>query len=330
MKIAFFWTWEFSRNILKWILTDKSINIWLVVSQPDKPVWRKKIITKTPVKILAEENNIKVLQPEKLKTSPQPSPLEEREQEQLEHFYKELRDWNFDFIVVVAYWKIVPKEVLDAPKHWCINIHGSILPKYRWASPIQEAIKNWDTETWLTIMYMSEAMDEWDILSVHNVQVDKLDNTLDIFKRFEEIGPKLLINTLNWILDWTVKWQKQDDKKATYCSKISKQDWEINFKTDLWTEIYNKYRSYFPWPWIYTYYNDKKLNLEKITSPQPSPLEEREQEAWKVVKIDKKNIWIRTIDNKILILRQVKLEWKKSMDILSFVNWNKDFLDYKF
>lgn len=317
MKIAFFGTWEFSKNILAWILKDNNIDVWLVVSQPDKPVWRKKIITPTPVKALALENNIKVLQPERLKNNTE--------------FFNELR-W-FDFIVVVAYWKIVPNEVLNAPKYWCINIHGSILPKYRWASPIQEAIKNGDIETGLTIMYMSEWMDEWDILDIKKIKIDKLDNTLDIFKKFEQIGPNLLIETLNQVLNWTIKWQKQDNSKATYCSKITKQDWEINLKTDSWVDIYNKYKAYYPWPWIFTYYNNKKLNLEKIElienaailSPSGGKLD-----RGTVVKIDKKTYWIITIDNKILILKQVKLEWKKSMDILSFINWNKDFLDYNF
>ena len=128
MKIAFFWTWEFSRNILEKILEENSVEVWLVVSQPDKPVWRKNIITETPVKLLAKEKNIKVLQPEKLKNNTE--------------FFKEL-EW-FDFIVVVAYWKIVPKEVLEAPTYWCINIHWSILPSYRWASPIKESLKKWD------------------------------------------------------------------------------------------------------------------------------------------------------------------------------------------
>jgi methionyl-tRNA formyltransferase len=316
MKIAFFGTWEFSRNILQAILDDWSIEVWLVVSQPDKPVWRKKIITPTPIKILAEENNIKVLQPEKLKNNTE--------------FFKQI-EW-FDFIVVVAYWKIVPNEVLNSPRHGCINIHGSILPKYRWASPIQESIKNWDSETWLTIMYMSEWMDEWDILAINKIKIDKLDKTEDIFKKFENIWPKLLIDTLNWIVNWTIKWQNQDESKATYCSKISKEDWEVNFKTNSWIEIYNKYRSYYNWPGIYAYYNDKKLNLEDIElkplSWILSPYQEKE--AASVLKIDKKTIWIITIDKKIIILKQVKLEWKKSMDIISFVNWNKDFLDYKF
>jgi len=310
MKIAFFGTWEFSKNILKWVLDNIDIEVWLVISQPDKPIGRKKIITPTPIKILAQENNIKVLQPEKLKNNTE--------------FFKEL-EW-FDFIVVVAYWKIVPKEVLIAAKYWCINIHGSILPLYRWASPIQEAIKNWDKETWLTIMYMSEGMDEWDILAIEKVNIDKLDKTLDIFSKFEKIWTPLLINTLKGILDWSIKWQKQEEKEATYCSKISKEDWKINFETDLGLSIYNKFKAYSPWPWVYSFYNDKKISFENIElSEEIAP----DFEAWKIIK-KWKLIWIVTFDKKIIILKQVKLEWKKSMDILSFVNWNKNFLEYKF
>ncbi len=310
MKIAFFWTWDFSRNILEKILEKKDIEVKLVVSQPDKPIWRKKIITPTAVKSLALEKNIEVLQPERLKNN--------------NEFFEKL-NW-FDFIVVVAYWKIVPKEVLQAAKYWCINIHGSILPNYRWASPIQESIKNWDSETWLTIMYMSEGMDEWDILSIEKVKIEKDEKTNDIFKKFEEIWPDLLINTLNKIIDWTIKWEKQDDSKASYCSKISKEDWKIDFKTDNWKDIYNKFRAYNPWPGIFTYFNDKKLNIEDCLLLDY----ENETQAWKVVKIDKKTIWITCTDKKILILKQIKLEWKKSMDILSFVNWNKDFLEHIF
>jgi len=310
MKIAFFGTWEFSRNTLQWILNDSNIEVWLVVSQPDKPIWRKKIITPTPIKILAEENKIKVLQPEKLKNNTD--------------FFKELK-W-FDFIVVVAYWKIVPNQVLEAPKYWCINIHGSILPTYRWASPIQEAIKNWDSETWLTIMYMSEWMDEWDILDIKKINIDKRDKTEDIFKKFEKIGPNLLINTLNWIIKWEIKWKKQNENNATYCSKISKENWKINFNLDSWIDIFNKYKSYHNWPWIYTYYKGKKLNLENIDLIESI----HNKEIGKIIKIDKENIWVIASDEKIIILKQVKLEWKKSMDILSFINWNKDFLEYKF
>lgn len=319
MKIAFFWTWEFSRNILEWILDNWDIDVWLVVSQPDKPIWRKRILTSTPVKQLAIDKNIKVLQPEKLKNNTL--------------FFNELK-W-FDFIVVVAYWKIVPVEVLDSPKYGCINIHGSILPKYRGASPIQEAIKNWDPETWLTIMYMSKWMDEWDILSTEIIKIDILDTTLDIFKKFEQIGPKALIGTLEWILNWDIKWQKQDGSKATYCSKITKQDGEINFKTEWAMQIFNKSKSYTPWPWIYSFYKNKKISIEECFVNDYDLSSDKEFNIWDVIEIENE-IWSKNIEiwviclKWILILKQVKLEWKKSMDILSFVNWNKEFLDYNF
>jgi len=317
MKIAFFWTWDFSANILKWILANSDIEVWLVVSQEDKYIWRKKILTKTPVKIIAAKNSIKVLQPKKLRNNTE--------------FFDELK-W-FDFIVVVAYWKIVPKEVLEAPKYWCINIHGSILPQYRWASPIQEAIKHWDKETWLTIIYMSEGMDEWNILKIERINIDILDKTPDIFNKFENIWTDLLINTLNWIINWEIKWIKQNDSKATYCSKISKEDWLIDFYTETAVQIYNKYRAYYTWPWVYTNYNWKKLNIEDCFFGKLSDFEDiisKDLIIWAVIKLNKKTFWIICKNNSILIIKQVKLEWKKSMDIISFINWNKEFLNHKF
>lgn len=317
MNIAFFWTWEFSKNILKKILEYNEINVKLIVSQEDKEIWRNKILTKTPVKILAEENNLKILQPSKLKNN-----LE---------LFKQLS--NLDFIVVVAYWKIVPKEVLDAPKYWCVNIHWSILPKYRWASPIQESIKNWDKETWLTIMYMNEAMDEWDILKTQKIKIDFTDKTSDIFKKFENFWAELLINTLKEIINWKITPIKQNNSKASYCSKITKQDWEINFKLENAEDIYNKFRAYYTWPWIYTYYNWKKLNIEECYFSNSLDIEKNNNfdiTPWRVVKIDKNNVWIVCFDKKILILKQIKLEWKKTMDINTFINWNKDFLNYIF
>ena len=317
MKIAFFGTWEFSKNILNSILKITHIEVALVVSQPDKPIGRKKILTPTPVKILAQEKNIPVLQPEKLRNN--------------EDFLNHLHNLNLDFIVVVAYGKIVPVGVLEAPKHWCINIHGSILPKYRWASPIQEAVKNGDKKTWVTIMYMSEWMDEWDILKIHEVDINRDDTTQDIFNKFEDQAPKILIKTLEWILSHEIQWEKQDDALATYCSKIEKEDGIIDF-TKSAQEIYNKYKAYKPWPWIFSTYNDKKFSIEECDFIDCEILEEWVFEIWDVVEYSHawKNFVAVACGSWILILKQIKLEWKKSMDINSFINGNKDFLDYSF
>ncbi|MDD3646350.1 MAG: methionyl-tRNA formyltransferase [Candidatus Gracilibacteria bacterium] len=331
MKIAFFGTGEFSKSILEGILSYDDIDVALIVSQPDKPVGRKKEILSTPVKALALEKNIEVLQPEKLKPSPQPFP-QKAGQEQISVFYKKLRDLNLDFIVVVAYGKIVPKEVLEAPKHGCINLHGSILPAYRGASPIQESIKAGDTKTGLTVMYMSEGMDEGDILSIGEVEIDITDKTPDIFNKSVDIGPSLLVKTLKGVLDGTVKAIPQDDSQATYCSKIEKQDGEINFETQTAKEIYDRFRAYYPWPGIYTYYKGKKFAIEDCVFDKTDLSGDEELKAGDVVEIEedhKKQIGV-ICKLGILILKQVKLEGKKTMDILSFVNGNKEFLDYKF
>jgi len=321
MKIAFFGTGEFSRNILEWVLKDSRVEVKLVVSQPDKPVGRKKIPQKTPIKILAEENNIEVLQPEKL----------------LKNFVflDYLDSLELDFILVVAYWKIVPKRVLNSAKYGCINLHWSKLPDYRGASPIQEAVKNWDKSTALTVMFMSKWMDEWDILKIEEVIIDKDDKTQDIFDKFEKIWAKLAIDTLEEVMEWKIKSIPQDSEKATYCSKISKEDWEIDFSKNSSEEVYNKYRAYHNWPWIYTEFKNIKLNIETCEILRPVSSEENSQKETglkigSVIKLNKKTIWVVCADKKILILKQVKLAGKNSMDIISFINGNKDFLDYNF
>lgn len=322
MKIAFFGTWDFSKNILNDLLLYKDIEVLLLVSQPDKIVWRKKELLNTPVKELWIKKNIEISQPEKLLKN--------------EEFKEKLKSLNLDFIIVVAYWKIIPESILNIPKHGSINIHWSILPKYRWASPIQESIKNWDKKTWLTIMYMSKGMDEWDLLKIKEINIDNLDKTPDLFKKFEQIWPKLLYETLHEILLWKIKPIKQDNSIATYCKKIEKNDWKIDFKETTVYQIYNKFRAYYIWPWIYTYYFQKKLDiidcipLEFYDLELEKSLNLQSLNPWEVLKINKKTIWVVCIDKKILVLKQLKLEWKKTIDILSFINWNKDFLEYKF
>lgn len=318
MKIAFFWTWDFSANIFNWILEKWNLEILLAVSQSDKPSWRKQEIIETPLKQIALKNNIEVLQPEKLKNNLV--------------FIEKLKSLNLDFIIVVAYWKIIPLEILEIPKYWSINIHWSILPNYRWASPIQESLKNWDLKTWLTIMYMSEWMDEWDILKIQEIDIDILDKTTDIFKKFENIWVNLLIDTLKWIISWNIIWIKQDEKKASYCKKILKEDWKIDFEKETVTQIYNKYRAYSSWPGIYTYYKDKKFDIIECFFEENWLDFDENFQLWDVVEFEDhwlNNIWI-LCKWGILILKKVKLEWKKEMSIKDFLNWNKNFLEYTF
>ena len=318
MKIAFFWTGEFSKNILENILKFDDIDVKLVVSQPDKPVWRKQELIPTPIKQFALAKNLEIMQPETLKNN--------------FDFFEKLKSINLDFIIVVAYWKIIPKDILEIPKFHSINIHWSILPAYRWASPIQESLKHWDIKTWLTIMKMSEGMDEWDIFTIKEIDIDILDKTPDIFEKFAKIWPTLLVDTLRKIIFWEMKWVKQDEIKATYCKKISKEDWKIDFEKEDVLQIYNKYKAYFPWPGIYNYYFDKKFDIINCFFEKNDIIWDDDFKLWDVVEFEdhwKNQVWI-LCKWWILILNKVKLEWKKEMSIKDFINWNKDFLDYNF
>ena len=309
----------FAGDILEWILKFQEVDCKLVVSQPDREVWRKKELQKTAVKIVAENNNIEVLQPEKLRNN--------------QLFLDTLKSLDLDFIVVVAYGKIIPKDILEIPKYRCINIHGSILPKYRWASPVQAAIKNGESETWLTIMYMSEGMDEWDMLKIGKINIDNVDTSEDIFKKFVQIGPELLIQTLREIVSWDIEWFPQNESEATYCWKITREDGEVFFQEQSAQEIYDTYRAYTPWPWIFTSYEGKRLVIEKCYVSAEWDIVEnhsREITPGEFIQMDKKHFWIVTSDKRFLMVESLKLEWKKSMDVMSFINGNKEIIWYKF
>lgn len=318
MKIAFFWTGDFSKNILSDILEKKEFEVKLVVSQPDKPFGRKQELAPTPIKSLILEKGWNILQPDTLRNN--------------HDFFDILKALDLDFIVVVAYGKIIPKEILQIPKYGCINIHGSILPAYRGASPIQESLKKADKKTGLTIMYMSEGMDEGDILSIQEVPIEITDKTPDIFKKFENIWADLLTNTLQSIIKWSIKAIPQDSSKATYCKKIEKEDGKIDFENETVLEIYNRFRAYTPWPWIYTYYKEKKLDITDCFFEENDMMFDDDFHLWDVVEFEdhgKSSIWI-LCRGGILILNRVKLEWKKEMSIKDFVNGNRDFLEYNF
>lgn len=318
MKIAFFWTGDFSKNILSNILEKKEFDVKLVVSQPDKPFGRKQELAPTPVKSLILEKGWDILQPDTIRNN--------------HDFFDILKALDLDFIVVVAYGKIIPKEILKIPKYGCINIHGSILPAYRGASPIQESLKKGDKKTGLTIMYMSEGMDEGDILSIQEVPIEITDKTPDIFKKFENIWANLLTNTLQSIMKWSIKATPQDSSKASYCKKIEKEDGKIDFENKTVLDIYNTFRAYTPWPWIYTYYKEKKLDITDCFFEENDMMFDDDFHLWDVVEFEdhgKSSIWILCKEG-ILILKRVKLEWKKEMSIKDFVNGNRDFLEYNF
>lgn len=309
MKIVFFGTWEFSASILRDISDYQDIDIALVVSQPDKPVWRSQEIVPTAVKSMALQKGLSIVQPERLKHN--------------HEFLETLKAIAPDFLVVVAYGKILPQEVLDVPKYYPLNIHGSLLPKYRGASPIQESLKNGDMQTWLTIMQMTLWMDEGASFTQAILDVDIVDKTPDIFRKFALIWPNLLYETMKDIVQKGLVPTPQDETNATYCSKIEKEDGRVFFQKQTAKQIYHLLQAYTPWPWIFCTYEWKKFVIEDAFFSDES------WEPWKVCILQNKQIGVFCTQG-VLIFKKVKLEWKKSMDINSFTNGNKPFLDYKF
>jgi len=218
----------------------------LIITSPDRPAGRKMLITPPPVKIWAEENNIAYLQPEKLD----------------EEFFNKLQATIHKLFIVVAYGKIMPEKILNLPKHGSINIHYSLLPKYRGASPVESTILNGDMETGVTIQQMEFKMDSGPMLAQEKLEILPDEKALDLRKRLIKIGSELLVKILPKIISGKVKAAPQNEDEATYCSKIKKEDGLIDL-TDDSDRNYNKFRAYASWPRTFFFKDGKRTIITK-------------------------------------------------------------------
>ena len=310
IRIGFLGTPSLASRVLADLIADPHFEVVFVVTNPDKPIGRSGELQPTPVKKLALEHHITVYTPTKIRDNID--------------FFGQLSNHNCDYFIVVAYGRILPKEILDMPKKMCINVHGSILPKYRWASPIQAALLHGEKETGVTIMKMSEGMDEGDILKIREIPINPLETSETLFEKFAQVSWPTLITALDELEHGGITPLPQDHSQATYCTKIEKEDGLIDWSKSS-EEIYHMWQAYTPWPGIYTMYEGKRLILEQV-----------ENEEWRmkntekigtIVKLDDGKIWV-ICREWILTLEQVKLEWKKSQNIKDFVNGNQNFISY--
>ena len=247
MKIIFMGTPDFAEESLKSIY-EAGHEIVGVVTNPDRPKGRGMKMIPSPVKEFAIENNLKIFQPEKVKNN--------------EEFINELKALQPDAICVVAYGKILPKEILDIPPYGCINVHASLLPKYRGAAPVQWAVLNGDKTTGVTTMYMDVGMDTGDMILKEEVQIGEDETTGELWDRLKTIGGKLLVETLKQIEKGTAPREKQgeDFTVAPMLSKdMAKIDWNKSAK-----EIKNLVRGLNPIMGAYTFLNDKKIKFWKV------------------------------------------------------------------
>ncbi len=310
MKYIFFGTPKFAAIVLERLINAGYIPE-AIICNPDEPVGRKQILTPPPTKILAGKYGINILQPEILV-----------------NYKLQITNYKPDLAVVAAYGKILPKEILDIPRYGTLNVHGSLLPKYRGASPIQHAILNGDKETGVTIMKIDEEMDHGPLLGKSEIRISKSETFESLSQKLAISGADLLIKTIPDYISGKIKTIEQDHSKATYAKIIKKEDGKIDWSKSA-EEIERMARAFYPWPTAWAIWNNKILKIldtdvlenknnyqigEIFTLQYPYKLENVGMLLG--VKCSKD----------VLIIKKLQLEGGKILSAKEFLNGHKDFI----
>ncbi|MGB2991778.1 MAG: methionyl-tRNA formyltransferase [Paenisporosarcina sp.] len=297
-SLVFMGTPEFSVPILT-MLHEEGYSILAVVTQPDRPVGRKKVLTPTPVKKEALRLGIPVLQPEKLKGS---------------HQLDEILALQPDIVVTAAFGQILPNEILEAPKYGCLNVHASLLPAYRGGAPIHQAIIDGQDETGVTIMYMAQKLDAGDIISQKAISIEDADTTGILFDKLSIVGRDLLKETLPTILNQTNARIVQDENHVTFARNISREQERIDWNQSS-TDIYNQVRGLNPWPVAYT---TLKQEAVKVWWGQPSQ-QSYTQPAGTVVELKVDRVVVQTGFEQAFEITELQPAGKKKMSAEEFL-----------
>lgn len=301
LKLIFAGTPEFAAEILLGLL-NSNYEICAVYTQPDRPAGRGRKLKPSAVKQLASQYNLTVHQPQTLKDV----------QQQLA-----LKNIGADLMVVVAYGLLLPSAVLEAPRLGCVNVHASILPRWRGAAPIQRAIQSGDCETGVTIMQMDEGLDTGAMLHKEHTPILLDDTAQTIHDRLAQLGRDALLQTLPRIANGTVEAVEQDEKLATYASKIGKSEAQIHWHQQSAVQIHNQVRAFNPWPVAYTHVDGQILRIW-----QTQWLEDRAPDVppGSIIRETKLGIDVATVDRGVLRLLIVQLPGGKPMPAADFVN----------
>lgn len=300
MNIVFMGTPDFAVPCLEKLI-EAGHNICCVFTQPDKPVGRKQIMTPPPVKACAVKYNIPIFQPEKIKGS---------------NALEIIDSFKPDVNIVVAYGKILPVEILNSAKYGSINVHASLLPKYRGAAPIQWAVLNGDKQTGVTIMQMDEGLDTGDMLYVEKTQIGENETSAELFDRLSIIGANSLVKALNMLENGELTPTKQENIETEYASMIDKSMCLIDWN-DTAENIHNKVRGLQTWPVASTILGGKNLKIHKTVHSK-----ELSDKAGKIVD-NNGTLTVCCGDGKCLDILELQLDGKKRMDTKSFLQGNK-------
>ena len=299
MRIVFMGTPDFAVPCLDKLNNSKH-TVAGVFSQPDKPVGRKQILTAPPVKAYAIENNIPVCQPEKIKNS---------------NAVEIINELKADIIIVVAYGKILPKEILCAAKYGCVNVHASLLPKYRGAAPIQWAVLNGDKKTGVSIMQMDEGLDTGDVLLIKETEIGENETSAELFDRLSVIGADALIETLDLIESGKANPQKQPEGDFGYAKMITKDLCPIDWSKSAF-EVHNHIRGLQTWPVATTTVGGKTIKIHK------SVLSDIKGNKSGEVVDNNKRLIVSCGDGKCVEILELQAEGKKRTDTKSFLSGN--------
>ncbi|MQS75052.1 methionyl-tRNA formyltransferase [Companilactobacillus halodurans] len=298
-KVIFLGTPEFSATVLRGLLKE-GYDVIAAVTQPDKPVGRKQKLQKSPVKLIAEEENIKLYQPAKLPGSPE---------------VEELKELKADLIITAAYGQFLPTSFLNSAKVAAINVHGSLLPKYRGGAPIQWSLLNGDKETGITIMYMVKGMDAGDIISQEKLPISKDDDNGSLFEKLAIVGRELLLDTIPKILSNDITPIKQDPDKVVFSPNISKEQEKIDF-TKSAQQVFNQIRALSPDPGAWTMLDGQRTKLYKTEVVDI----DTDQDVGTVYDLGKKKLIIVAGDKNGVSIKKIQPAGKKEMDIANYMN----------
>ncbi|GEM00723.1 methionyl-tRNA formyltransferase [Halolactibacillus halophilus] len=300
-RIVFMGTPDFSVPILEQLVKD-GYDIPLVVTQPDRPKGRKKVLTPPPVKVAAERLGLAVFQPEKIKTD-----------------YTPVLEAKPDLIVTAAFGQIVPNVLLEAPYYGCINVHASLLPDYRGGAPIHQAIIDGKRETGVTIMYMVEALDAGDILTQQTLPIEREDHVGSLFNKLSEVGRDLLQRTLPKLFNHTLTPTKQDESKVTYARNITRDQERIDWnKTS--NDIYNHVRGMHPFPVASTTLDEKNVKLWWVETNQTHT----NQAPGTIIALEQNGVVVQAGEGSVK-LTDIQLAGKKRMPIKDLLNGQHPF-----
>ena len=306
LRVVFMGTPEISASVFEAMINDGYHFVGLI-AQPDRPIGRKGELEKVPTKKIAEAYNIPVFQPVKIRKE-----------------YEFVKELNPDVIITLAYGQIVPQGLLDIPRYGCLNLHGSLLPKYRGAAPIQYALINNDKVTGMTLMEMVDKMDAGRMYAKKEVVIDEEDNSTSLFKKMAVAAKELILESLPLYIDGKLVGEEQDESQVSFCPTIKPEQEKLDLSLDVY-KINGWIKGLSDHPGAYLYLDGKKIKIYKAKVLN----EITDHEVGEIIQADKHGLIVQFIKGQLQIL-ELQKEGKNRMDYKSFVNGNQGLLGKKF